>query len=808
MSYNMNRFKFLIPTVLCVSFLAVSTKGFAQEQSPQHATVQTVKGRVLDDISEQPLVGIAVVVNKSGYLTTYTDVDGYYAIPNVPVGKISVLYSCMGYENVYMENVDLNSGKELVLNVVMREDVMAVDEVVITSERDKLRPVNDMASVSARTFSVADAQRYAGSMNDISRMAQNFAGVGTPNDSSNDISVRGNSPFGLLWRLEGIDIYNPNHFADGGATGGAISMLNVNSLSNSDFYSSAFPAEYMNGYSGVFDIKLREGNYDKHEFTGQVGINGVEVGLEGPFSKKSKASYMISYRYSFLGVLAYLGFDFGTGSAVPRYQDWTVKINIPSGQKGTFSIFSIGGFGKIHIQNGESDFYNYADDMNNKSNMAVVGVQYQRPIGHNQSLKLSLAASTSNFSALIDTLNPTTLLMDRNQDALLQREFITLQGAHNWKINSKLSMRSGLVGKYLAYKFVSNDYSETTYPKDVHEIGNTFQTQAYSELSYRPTQWFTVDAGVNGQFLFLNQTWNIDPRVGLTFKVNRKHEFSVGYGLHSQYQGLETYMTKMWTQSVDAKIYPNKKLDMTRAHHGVIGYQWRISPSTRLKTEAYYQYLFNLPIDLNEPYYAIINLSGLDFDKYGRVYVSEGTGRNYGLELTFERFLSDSWYYMATVSLFDSKFSTYDYRDMNKRITYNTRYNSNFVSNLLIGREFKLTKTNTARNIWSVGGDIKFAFAGGQRYIPIDLEASREQGYAVYLYDQAYESQLPFYMRADFKAWFKVNQRSVTHELGVEVRNFTNRDNIYSFRYDATKGDMSYTYQTGLLPLGYYRITF
>jgi len=118
-------------------------------------TVQTVKGRVVDDVSEQPLVGIAVVVNRDGYLTTYTDIDGYYNIPNVPVGKISILFSCIGFESISMNDVPLNAGKELVLNVTMREDVVAVSEVVITAERDKLRPVNDMASVSARTFSVA-----------------------------------------------------------------------------------------------------------------------------------------------------------------------------------------------------------------------------------------------------------------------------------------------------------------------------------------------------------------------------------------------------------------------------------------------------------------------------------------------------------------------------------------------------------------------------------------------------------------------------------------------------------------------------
>lgn len=764
--------------------------------------VQTVKGRVVDDIASQPLVGVGVVVNNSGYLATYTDIDGYYNIPNVPVGRISILFTSIGMETVYMENISLNSGKELVINVSMREDVMTVEEIVITAERDKLRPVNEMASVSARTFSVADAERYAGAMSDISRMAQNFAGVGTPNDSNNDIVVRGNSPFGLLWRLEGVDIYNPNHFADGGATGGAISMLNVNTLSNSDFYTSAFPAEYGNAYSGVFDVHLREGNYDKHEFTGQLGINGMEFGAEGPFSRKSKATYLGAYRYSFLDALTYLGFEFGTGSAVPRYQDWTAKINVPTAKSGTFSLFSIGGRGKISIVDGESDFYKYADDIATQYGMAVIGLRYQKSIGHNQSINVSVAGSYSSLSAQIDSMNAETLLKDRSQDALLQREFQSIQAVHNVKLGNRLSMRSGITGKRLAYKFISNDYSMTTYPKDVNEVGYTFLLSAFSEVSYRAGARLTLDAGVNAQFLFLNQTWNIDPRFGLSWKFKDKHEITFGYGLHSQYQGLEIYMTKLFSQAVDSKIYPNRYLDMTRAHHLVLGYQWRIAPSTRLKAETYFQYLYNIPVDLYEPYYSVVNLTGMSFDKYGRVYVNDATGYNYGLELTLERFLSQGWYYMVTASVFESKFRSID------NILRNTLYNSNFVSNILVGKEFELTKKAQARNIWSFGGDIKFAFAGGQRYIPVDLEASKATGTTVYIYEQAYVPRHPFYMRGDLKAWAKIHQQKVTHEIGVEIRNFTNRKNVYSYEYDVKLKDMKTSYQTGLLPLGYYRITF
>ena len=792
-----------VPSLLLSLFLILASvqQGFSQAAS------QTVKGRVLDNVSKIPLPGIAVIISLTGSSTPLnameTDTEGYYSFKSIPVGKIDVLFTATGYDPAARQNVSLDAGKELVINIEMSESVETLAEVVVRGQRDRLKPVNDMAAAaSGRTFSVAEAERYAGAINDISRMAQNFAGVSTPSDASNDIVIRGNSPFGLLWRLEGVDIFNPNHFSDGGATGGPVSMVNVNALANSDFYTSAFPAEYPNAYSGVFDLRLREGNYDKVEFTGQIGINGVETGIEGPISKRWRASYLASYRYSFLDALSALGFSFGTGSAVPRYQDWTAKINLPTPKAGTFSLFSIGGMSRIEMENGESSFYNYADDMRNKGNMGVIGLKHSMSIGSRTSYTFSLTASSSLFYAEIDTLNPASLEKVRMQEARLEREFYTAQLTFNTKVSPRLSFRTGVVGKLMRYKFISADYSQTTYPKDVNEKGHTFLSQIYVEGMYRPTSKISISLGVNGQFLVLNQSYNIDPRMGVSYKISPNHELSLGYGLHSQIQGTEIYLTKQFSQAVHDPYYPNKDLKMTKAHHFVVGYQWRMAPAARLKVEGYYQYLYNLPVDLYEPYYSLVNLDGLDFNKYGRIFVSEGTGENVGLELTLERFLSQGWYYLGTLSLFDSNFISTD------NIVRNTRYNGNYVLNLSGGKEFVLKASSSAKNRWSIGVDGKFVVAGGQRYIPVDVEASNAYGQAVYRYDQAYEPQLPYYMRMDFKLWAKINQAKMTHEFGFEARNITNRKNVHQYRYDAKAEDMITTYQTGLLPLAYYRVTF
>ncbi|MCD4724555.1 MAG: carboxypeptidase-like regulatory domain-containing protein, partial [Bacteroidales bacterium] len=294
-------------------FIISLTIFFAPNIYAQNIT-QSVRGQVIEKQTLMPLPGATVILLETDPIVgTTTNTDGYFVLENVPVGRLSIQVRYMGYHIATINNLNLISGKELVVDVEMEEKVDHLDEVVITATR-KGETINSMTTISARTFSVEETQRFAGAMNDVSRMAANYAGVCTSNDALNDIVIRGNSPSGLLWQLDGVDIPNPNHFGQLGATGGPVSMLNNNVLSNSDFMTGAFPAEYGNALSGVFDLRMRNGNYDKHEFLGQVGFNGFEFGAEGPISKKNNSSYLINYRYSTMGVMQAIGIDFGTGT--------------------------------------------------------------------------------------------------------------------------------------------------------------------------------------------------------------------------------------------------------------------------------------------------------------------------------------------------------------------------------------------------------------------------------------------------------------------------------------------------------------
>ncbi len=236
-----------------------------------------------------------------------------------------------------------------------------------------------MITVSGPYFSVEETKRYAGSFNDPARMAASYAGVtGTP-DGNNDIIIRGNSPRGMLWRLEGIEVPNPNHFANEGASGGPISILNSNMLDNSDFLTGAFPADYGNAYSGVFDINLREGNNRKTEYSLMAGILGTDCSAEGPFKKGGQSSYLINYRYSTIAMLDAIGVKI-IDDGIPRFQDLSFNLVFPTKHAGKFKIFGVGGLSDISEQ--DTHYVNVFG-----VDMGVIGVSHQIFLCKNSYLK-------------------------------------------------------------------------------------------------------------------------------------------------------------------------------------------------------------------------------------------------------------------------------------------------------------------------------------------------------------------------------------------------------------------------------------
>ena len=764
------------------------------------AQTQTIRGTVKDADSQYPMVGVTVIVLDSDpILGAVTDADGQYAIEHVPVGRVDLKFSFVGYKEAYLKQQLLEIGKELVLHIALEEDVMAMDEVVVTASQTGNIINNEAAVSSVRTFDVEETRRYAGSRNDIARMASNYAGVSNADDSRNDIVIRGNSPVSLLWRLDGIDIPSPNHYNTLGSTGGPVSILNNNNLANSDFITSAFPADYGNTVSGVFDLELKKGNGFTREYTGQIGFNGFELGAEGPFSQNSNSSYMVNYRYSTLGVFKALGIDFGTGTAVPQYQDLTFGLDFTTKKAGSFKLFGMGGISQIHFEpveesDSQGNLYS-TEDLKNNGQVGVIGLKHTYYVNSNNYITTSVATSYQHSDVVIDSLqnNPPNQQVDDVRQNQSQTKY-SLSSKWVSKINAKNKFELGINMNYYDLNYQDSVYfiDTNSWFRYTDVTGGTLLTQAHTQYQWKLNEKLRLVGGLHFQNLELTGESVVEPRFGMLYQATSSTSISLGYGLHSQIQPL---IVNFW-RFRDHPDSNNEDVGFTRSHHYSAGLDQYLGQNFHLKVEGYYQYLFNVPIETASSSYSIVNSgSSFGFDVKPDM-VNEGFGKNYGVELTLEKFFSNNYYFLLTTSLFESKYQGSD------GVWRNTAFNNQYIVNLLGGSEFHLGKSGVLTT------DIKLTFSGGRYHTPIDLNASVAAGEAVYIDSEAFSLQYDPYFRTDFKIGYRMNMRRISQEWLIDFQNVFNRENIFEEFYNPQTETIDKRYQLGLFIIPQYRILF
>lgn len=783
---------------LILLFIFISLYSFTNAQN----LVQKIRGTIIDKDSKSPITGVAVIITIDGkQISSISDENGHFKIENVPIGRQKIVAILLGYKTVVLQNIEINTGKETVLEIEMEQQVQQIESAVVVANKNKSIGQNSMAAISSRQFSIEETGRYAGSRNDVSRMAANYAGVSNANDSRNDIVIRGNSPLGLLWRFEGIDIPSPNHFSGVGSNGGPISVLNYNVLSNSDFLTGAFPSEFGNATSGVFDIKMRNGNNQRHENTFQIGILGTEFMSEGPFNKDYNGSYMANYRFSTTGVLTKMGIKFGY-SGQANYQDASFKVSLPTKNAGNFELFGMGGISsyKVNWQDQEKNFNeSYTENRNSTYNTSVgaAGVSHTYLVNSKSFIKTIIGISGRTEDGVVDSVN---LTPDHNITPYYRSNNIEYKiSAHSF-YKMKIGLRNTLkLGGIMSN--IHMNINEKLYQSQIMSLDqlrafddNTILYQAYTQWQLKPTDNITFNTGLHFQALVLNTTKVIEPRFSIKWQFTDNQSLNLGYGLHSQMQTLPLYFVA--TETPNGIVNTNKNLDFSKSHHFILGYNNQIAENTNLKIETYYQALFNIPVAQTASSFSAINEGVSYIISYEDSLVNKGTGRNYGIEATLEHFFNKGYYYLVTLSLFDSKYKGRD------GILRNTAYNGRYVINALVGKEFQLS-FNKKLLI-----DLKASFAGGRRYTPIDSVASRIFNKPIRNESKAYSEQMKDYTRIDFKITYRVNTNKYTHEFFLNIDNILNNKNVFNQSYSQKTKKQVYVYQLGILPTFQYKIYF
>jgi hypothetical protein len=766
--------------------------------------VQEIRGIVTDMHTEIPLPGATVVITSLGdHRGVATDAHGRFNLSQVPVGRHSIEVSFIGYRPYRVSNFIVSSGREVFLEIKLEESLLQIEEVTIRPVVNKENPLNEMATVSARMFTIEETDRFSGSLGDPARMASNYAGVGTLNDQSNDIVIRGNSPFGLLWMLEGVDIPNPNHFGAIGATGGPIGMLNNNTLNNSDFLTGAFPAQYGNALSGVFDLSMRQGNTTRYEFLGQVAFNGFEAGIEGPISREKHTSFLANYRYSTLGVLDLVyGIEKLALIAVPYYQDFNFNATLYRGKAGRISLFSLLGYSHISFDDANKDPDSWEHEMygldSRVQNLSgTVGLTHSVNFGERVRLVTSLATTGIWENFVADSMTRDNPVLSPQQRTSNHEKSFFIASRGTWKINAGNILGAGITLQPMQYGFLDSLYrtGASGFVTRVNLSGNYMLAKGYIQWKHNFTDDLSLSSGMNIMHFSASDDLSIDPRAGLRWAFRRRQALSLAGGLHGHLAPRVFYVY----QDPGNEGPGGNNLGFTRSLHLVAGYDVKLDEDTRLKIEAYKQYHFNVPVSETTPGWSLLNFGAewIDFIIPSDRLTNKGTGDNYGIELTLEKFFSRDYYYLLTASLFDSKYTGFD------GISRNTAFNSNYIFNALAGKEFRIKN----RNVLSI--DSKIVWAGGKRFIPF---TSQIAGPGMHIriddWDAAYAERMADYFRINIRIGYRVNRASTTHELVADLYNITNRKNIFFTYFDAVSGNTKTHYQFPFMPVMLYRVQF
>lgn len=764
-----------------------------------------IRGQVIDAVNNYPLIGANIVLlNSNPIIGASTDANGLFTLDEVPVGRQSIQISYLGYKTKTMGGILVTSGKEVNLVILVDEDITQVEEIIVTSKAEKHKALNEMAMISARTFSVEETERFAGSLGDPAKMVSNYAGVSGSNDGRNDIIIRGNSPTGILWRIEDVEVPNPNHFGAVGTTGGSVGMINNNLLTNSDFLTGAFPAEYGNALAGAFDLNLRSGNSQNAEFVGQIGMGGFELGAEGPLFKTGsgqKASYIANVRVSTMEVMNAMGVDVGTGGSVPEYKDMTFVLDIPGTKAGRFKLFGL--WGQSYIELGrnledttETSYSTRGTGIDFGSGLYMAGLSHTYFFNSKTRIKTTVSYQSSFSNTKYDSLiNDVFIPVNRAEE--IEGKFAVSTNL-KYKLNKKNNFTLGVKGDYFNFTYLDstmdNDYQKFIINNDIQDNATLFQ--AYGEWQHKFENNMTTYVGLNTQSFSQSNETSIEPRLGLKWDFHSKHSINAGIGVHSQIQPKMVYFQETYNPTTDSYFRTNENLKSTKSNHYILGYNYLISENLNLKVEGYYQNLYNVPVKESFPELSMLN-AGAGFGIFVvDSLVNEGTGQNYGIDLTFEKYLDKGFYFLITSSLYESKYQGYDKK------TRNTAFNSNFSLNLLAGYEYAFNEK------YMVTLDLRTVWAGGSRYIPIDLEASEEAQYPEYDWEHAFKERNPDYFRIDLRIGFKHNARKFSQEIGIDFQNLTNHQNLFMESYDAEKNEVYNVYQTGFYPMVLYRINF
>ncbi len=765
---------------------------------PLLSSAKLVRGQVIDHVTKEPMAGVCLKFYPDS-ACCFTDSLGYFTFDGIGHTRIDIEAQFSGYDNALLSQILTTSSKDLVVTIELKEKIHGLDEVVVSARHPKMVTQNEMSVTGGRSFSVEECRRYAGGMDDPARMASNFAGCGTVGPGSNALVVRGNAPYSVSWKLEGIDIPSPVHFNGSGDIpgGGLYTIFSSFMLANSDFYSGCFPAEYYNAVGGIFDVKLRSGNPWKHEFSTQLGIQGFELSAEGPLSNANGPTFICNARLSTMQLLSKIISELSPRQTV-GFHDYSAKLYFPNTKIGRISIWGI--LGRSKVDQVAADVPNEWISTDDRSDLSMYNMMFASGITNEYTL--DTGGSMRNIVAVTrdcQHMNYGIRQLDRPEAPASDYEYD--DKCTNLIVSSILNQRlsNRTIGRYgVTYKHIRDNclmQFEEDAERPFCNYSSTAQLlQGHSQIRHGISTKITSILGGSVTYFSSSGEWVVEPRLGLEYKPRQNHSIALGLGLHSQIATLYIYMSNK------SKASDNNKLKMMKSFHFSGSYSLTLSPVCRLKIEPYFQYLYDVPV-LENSTFSIINLttvppSSIMRERFG----GDGAGLNTGIDVTYERFMSKGYYYMASLSVFRST-----YRDFFDN-WHSTFFDTRWYFNILGGKEFTFRRKNGLEKVLGLNAHI--SMSGHNPYSPVDYEESHKNKTIIF------DESLPFSYRkkginilGDISLTYMVNYRHFTGTFALQVKNFFGNQYLGKI-YNLPSDTIEELYFKSPIPLLSYKIEF
>lgn len=743
---------------------------------------QQVSGRVEDYVTHTGLKGASIILSQDTIrIGTTSDASGVFLFNNVFPGRYLLSVSFTGYETTQQELLVISARRTETV-IQLREFQHTLDEVEIVSSR---APYYELGEHS---ITAEKALRLPANYFDPVRVVTSYPGVMTANDQNNTIVIRGNSPAGLLWRINGLDVVNPNHLANAGtfsdkpaAYGGGVNIISSQLMERTDFYIGAQPVRYGNALSGVIDMKLRGGDTTDYKYTAQASLLGIDLSAEGPIGKKKNTSFLANYRYSTIGLLSMMGVKFSDEDIT--FQDLTFSLNSSLSKGRSLSWFGFFGASKNSFSKDqeewetEKDLYSIEYDSKNFG----TGLVFNKTVRQtNLSTGVSISGSEQTRDQVAQEPPIDNGLLNEDRFGL-DKFLVSAFGRINAKLNNYL-IETGLQINYM-----NDDISQIDQfgadPRDNNSASvEGILIQPYAQWKVLISDKWNAQTDVRYTYFTYNETGSVEPRIGLEFLPTINSSLKVSYNLVSQLQSVATYANT------------NTALEMTKSQHIDLGYSFASGRGFRVSATAYYQKLFDVPVESIASSYSLLNSIETNLNSS---LESGGTGSNYGIEVLTEKSFFDKSYFIAGASYYRSLYKGSD------DIERSTRFDGNYSVNVTYGREWTKIKKSSQR---SFGISSRVMYLGGLRESPIIADQDSPQ--TVYDNSKAFENRLKDYFRLDLRLNWRKNKGRYTRTIAVDIQNLLGVQNEAYKYYDHVKQKITTQYQLGLIPVLVYRIDF